>query len=589
MSTFYCDSVLGTGGGDGSEGDPVDTLALLEGLMGDDDSAFIAGTYRREQLDLGTSYTGIVAQWDGRAKALLRGDAVITGTWTNTTGAEWSITYTDTLHLGVSENWDTNINSDGYHFGHLTSGTAGALNAGEFDRVGTLTTVRLSDDSDPNSAVMLRHKTGNAIDVKGTGWTIRGINFSGWVDSASANGYSIRAFSTSFGLIENCHSEDGGFHTFGFVSTPNNNNTILNCSGTGCNNGGSVFVMAVTNGTAEEMLNNKVIGCHCELYGTIDALGVERDESLAGFFCHTAGTDTIGVAGCIFKQCTVGNAATPHSSTSGSLRKPFGTGVIHTAPTDINDYTTYSVQFIDCSAPDCQIIATIFGNNVTSVAFVRCNFVCLNFEPGWSIAGIDIAGAGHVLIESCAIIFSSQGTQDSVVTTQGTGVMTLTLRNCLLYNIDTDFIQAHSFVRNLNATVNHTYILEGCIFAYDDPGLADANSRSLLRTHQGTLTVNDCWYDNIAPSHYNMSGPVASDTESDWTGTVDVNGIYNVDPGLTASVFDVDGQQKKVLANGRRGLNGQRYAGNYGCYQKNSSGDLRNNLAYFDQGLVVEL
>lgn len=593
MSTYYIDASVVTGG-DGSEGDPFNLLADLS--LSANDTVNLAGTFRGE-LIVETLDGLTIQQWNGRTKAILRGDTLISGTWLSFVSNEWQINIGTGLDLeGMVEDWDTRINGQGFHYGHLILGTSASLVQGEYDYDSGSGVLHVFSTTNPtsNGVVYGWCVGGHCIEITGINTLVRGLDIYLYTETTSGQGYGVRLLTCTDGLVEDCEIIDCGFHGIGFTSTPNTNNVISRCTVSGGSAAGTQFVSAITSGSIGQNLTGGImIDCHANVYTNLDFAGVPMVlTSVAGYITHGS-TDQF-VQDLKFIRCT----ATP---LTGSLWNYSGFSINSgtTVPSNLDDWTTYPVQLIDCSVPDGFIgVTSAESGTAVWVAYVRCYIETIAYNATISAGNNKLPYLGGCLLDSCVFIGNSDVGQDPILRTISGNNTELRIFNTILHNVVTATGVAHALMQ-WSGTDDTTALLRcrGSIFscAVD----IDSNSMGLLRDFHGTIDMNDCWYYRIAAGHFNFQGDTGQILKTDWSGTHDVNGVYDIDPGYTSrTTGNMQGTlnsamkvTKKALALAtERGINGRRYSGHYGPYQYGNTGHgLRKALDFFQDNLVTEL
>jgi hypothetical protein len=185
---------------------PFLTLAKLATVMAPGDRAYLAGTFRENVTFSGGLVDCYIGQWPGQTKYVVRGDTVITGFSASGAG------YTKNIGLGISVrsvvvNWDTRVNQNGLHYGHLTlrADAATALataNSWYYER----TTGLLSINTGANpSTQTVAYCNGGSLTV--TGWTNISGNIyeatvgTGWTFVSATSNRSVNLAAGTFGSL----------------------------------------------------------------------------------------------------------------------------------------------------------------------------------------------------------------------------------------------------------------------------------------------------------------------------------------------------------------------------------------------------
>lgn len=611
MATYYVDASGGSDSNDGlTTGAPFLTLAKCVTVAAAGDTFNLKGTFRESAdfRDKGNNIT--IQQWAGQTAAWIRGDTVVSS-FTSDGGCYKKTIATGLTVVTVTVNWDTQVNSQGQHYGHLTKvaskGTCQATaDSWYYDSVSGELDIRIGAGLDPAGYTVTyvgAATSKNGLDVGSTtstaasGQTVRGLTISLWSYPAAGYGYGLRMFSCQNSLADGNTYHDCGYHSQG----------IVNYNGTVTRNvwekNSSAFGL-VAGGDSHYVLYSDTGGCDVEsgfenCYGLLRPyLGRDgnpihngSNATMQGITTHTSdGTNYRNIKKFVAKDCTI-VMGTTHASTTNRMNAFRTSGVADAG--DPNNWRTYAAKFIRCHVKNgvCSLTKS-------NVAFVYCNWdfslagstgACKDSLGGafGDNATIDSANT-NILWYGCDIKADlNAGASDHGCMFQCRGntgtspVRPVTLRfiGCSIVNTSTNITDAKVrtfFNHSTNLATSSGIYARQSIFSHYSPPGTNLNSftwNNSVFDPTAMFDIKDCWYVNVTAGRYSSWSTV--DSQAEWTSGVDANGIFGtVQPFLNPSGYDtlaLNGYGKSltkyVLPNIKDGINRRLFSKNYGAYQ----------------------
>ena len=556
---FYVDGNSAVNG-TGTELSPFNTLTAVPAI--EDSEVYVAGTLREAVQWSGVRRGTVVQQWAGKPQAELRGDVIAPpDEWTRQDNGVFS-TAIPSPPSSVVWNWDTNVDSQGRHFGHLrgVASLAECRSAAAtwfFDQ--GMATLYLHPPAGAQSPdigdVYAWVRTGCGFTLSQCeDLTIDGLQFRLWTDPSSGNGYGIKFTSATNCTISNCLFEDCGYHSIGFIGSICERNQIISCVARGLH-GRSIHFVFYSGGT--DIVGCRATDCEAHLYNILDWQGdrLETQDTAGGYFTHTGSPAMI--ADVEFRRCVA-------IGYEGATGNSFGVGMTTTLAAEGRKAIEYPVRYVECDAVNCD-----YANVSGHVAFIRCRFdlrkAAISGGNSSSCFVFNRSGT-QVAIESSEFITRLDGTNVSRAIWPKNPGDVLYLLGVTFYD---EFPQAasRSFVRMGETGL---VVAEQCVFA----SAAEMYLTNGASTNTpANFDFTNCWYFGIGPTWYSASPEL--NERSEWKALVDTSGWYNIDPNLIAPPEDLAPApggalwRVRVPLEGvtRLGISGKAYDGRLGAHQ----------------------
>lgn len=293
----------------------------------------------------------------------------------------WSVVsgnvYATTITLGGGESvvsvvvdWDTSLNANGLHFGHLSPGTYASLGTNEWAVSGSTLRVNLGG-TNPGSVVTEYCVGGiNGLTISNaTNCTIKQFVGNLYPDGSAGKGYAFFGYGVGNTLLID-EINDTGYHAAGWVGGYCSYNVIApdpggrgRIAGMVDGNIPLVFYTAQNSQVGNTARDLEIVASPL-LLRTGPGNRISTSYSIGGCYSHTDGART-------FDGVEWRNIRVWYPYTVGVNSTPFQAGNT-TVPSDGNeaDYTLYGARFIDCRVYG----AGAPGINLNdSVAFRHCS------------------------------------------------------------------------------------------------------------------------------------------------------------------------------------------------------------------------
>lgn len=614
-TVYYVDASGGNDSNNGTTtGTPFLTLAKCVTVAAAGDTFNLKGTFRESAdfRDKGNNIT--IQQWAGQTAAWIRGDTVLSSFTIDGTSNNYNATVASGLTIAtVTVNWDSQVNSQGQHYGHLTKASSKANCQATNDSwyySGTELNVRIGANLNPSgyTVTYVGAASGkNGLDVgsngvtPGVGYLVKNITFALWSYSAAGTGYGLRLFSTQNSLADGNTYYDCGYHSQGIVNyngIPVRNVWEKNSSAYGIVAGGDshYVVYADTGGCDSDSGFENCFALTRPFLGR-DGNPIHNGASatMIGFACHTGnGAVSYNIKNFIVKDCLV-VMGTTHASTTNRMIAFRTAGVAD--PGNPLDWRTYGAKFIRADVQSGVSCLT-----KSHAAFVYCNW---DFSLAGSTGAASDSNGGaigdnasadraqSILFYGCDIradLNTGSGSHGCMFYVRGntalgaSGRCTIRFIGCSVLNTSTNSTDAKVraiFDHSTDNTCASGIYARQSIFGHAIPTGTNLNN---FTWNNGGITlpdkfnIKDCWIINVASTRY--SSHTSYDQDTEWfnasTG-IDPTGLYGtVSP--FRSQFGVGGLQlngygrstKKFLSpNIIEGINRRQYGGshNYGAYQ----------------------
>lgn len=401
-ATWYVHAQNGSDSNAGTMAAPFATLDKLQDVMVSGDEALLAGTFRES-----ITFTGLTGcswrQWQGQAKYVVRGDTVVTG-WTSLGGGVYQKDIGAVNVKSVVVNWDTSVNANGLHYGHLSAGTFGSLSAGQWGYSSPNLQVRLTGDVNPAT--------------KTVAWCVGGVNgfhlatvtncvvddfrAALWVDSNPGLGYGFLC-SGNGNTLRIDRIDDCGYHHAGFVGGSCSYNTFEPsrmgegvCAGT---NTGGIHLVFYTNQNSQTGCVGRDLTLVCSPFLKEDGATGTHSGTIGGVYSHTDGAR-------VFDGVTWERIRVTYPYTVGIYSQ--GIDAAHTtrpAAADEEDWNNYGVKAIECRIDG----AGAPGLNLNgSMADVRCSYRFSGSATKSQTTGVFYSSASGVaktrLLDACEVV-----------------------------------------------------------------------------------------------------------------------------------------------------------------------------------------
>lgn len=474
MATYYVNAATGTGGGDGSAGDPWDSLttALDIGSFSTGDIINCTGNATgpsRGSAIASADYTGLtIQQVPGATTYEQQGTTLLAAIgWTNVAGNRYKRTLASGLLIrGVMWDYGHNVTANGSRYGFLTlvANAAACTTTGTYyydssgadasDGAAVAGKLTINGGADPlTHDVEYGVRSADNVGVLSfgnmTSCTVTGITIScGLMNSGEGQyGNLIKANTCTDTTWSNLKLYDGGNHMTLMSGGNLSGNLVTGCSYYGCADNGipHVFYSAAGSSGANEMTD-----CTMVLHGYLNIDGTAHAVALSGtigtIYSHTGGGGA-KIENLTYRRITM----TFILGTFGAIPAADN----NTDPTTPENWTTWSCKAIDC---------VVRGNDHSQqgdsgMAHVNCDY-------DWSVL---YGGASMLLTNGyhgffgCLLTMNNSGT--------GIGVGFNAVANMSYFigctvinrtsNTGAEYLFNHTF-----SNVNNTLVIKGCLLAY---------------------------------------------------------------------------------------------------------------------------
>jgi len=413
-ATWYVHAQNGSDSNAGTISAPFATLGKLETVMVSGDDAMLAGTFREsvtfEALD-GCTWR----QWHGQSEWCIRGDTVVSS-WTSVGGGVYSTTVTlsgtDTVE-SVVVNWDTSINANGLHYGHLTAGTYASLSADQWGVSGSTLRVRLAGDANPAGFTIAWCRggtdSGNGFNLNGcSNCVVDDFCAQLWVDSDPNTGYGLRAYGNTDGNVYRINrTDDTGYHAVcvnAYLGTCSNNIIEPSRAGLGrCAGNASGGIPLTFYTTQANQYGNIGRDLHIVASPFLKRDGTTGTHTgtIGGVYSHTNGV--VALDGVTWERIRI---TYPYAVGVNSSGVDAG-NTTRVAAASEEDWTAYGVKAIECRIDG----AFAPGLNLNAgMADVRCSYLFAGAATKSQSTGVLYSTASGVartrLLDACEVMFN---------------------------------------------------------------------------------------------------------------------------------------------------------------------------------------
>lgn len=598
-ATWYVHAQSGSDSNAGTLAAPFGTLTKLATVMVSGDDAVLAGTFRES-----VTFTGLEGcawrQWGGQSEWCIRGDTVIaSNAWTSVGGGVYSTTVslagTDTVEA-VVVNWDTSINANGLHYGHLTAGTYASLSEDQWGVSGSTLRVRLAGDANPSGFTIAWCRGGTD---RGNGFNLNGCSncvvddFCAqlWVDSDANTGYGLRAYGNTDGNVYRINrTDDTGYHAVcvnAYLGTCSNN--IIEPSRTGlgrCAGNASGGIPLTFYTTQANQYGNIGRDLHIVASPFLkrDGLTGTHTGTIGGVYSHTDGV--VALNGVTWERIRI---TYPYAVGVNSSGVDAG-NTTRVAAASEEDWTAYGVKAIECRIDG----AFAPGLNLNAgMADVRCSYLFAGSATKSQSTGVLYSTASGVartrLLDACEVMFNlgDSGSTAAVFVRGWTNDRWVFL-NCSFAEYGTG-TNERRFFAPVGSTASVT--AKQCIFAYT------ASTATFRRFYNGdsgydNSTVSngvesfaprvfeDCSYVRIVDTVW--SSRADFNTQAEWINAsgIDAGGQASTSTPFEEPAFSARLKRSHALWTYRDtgtsghtlvGINRKPWTGTLGAYQYNSS------------------
>lgn len=554
---------------------PFLTLTHLQSVIQTGDTAYLAGRFYTPDGTLTafsvTNKNNItIAQWEGQAQAMIRGDNKISGDWTDNGDGTFSKTISTGLSLvAVTAFWDDFSQlQDNRRWGHLRLVANNAATAGETSTyyytsgTGELR-VHLIFGAEPNSSTSaISYSVANrrgltflisAVDGSNTpNIHISGLHFALFCHGSGAatpQGCGIYIRSGNGCIIEDCTFWDGGLHNISFGDNVRNN-TCRNNIHSGMASGAVSIVFNAT-GSTTGYGAHYAFGCVAEnetfyAHSLLDNEGariVTGSTSIQCIYVHGTHTD-VEVLNCQ----TIGY--TPLSGTPDGV-VPYSDADA-TSVSDANDPETYPFR-VRQTDPDIVAIDNVAFHTNLGVAsgmayinavmrfpyfYLNSNGYCFDFGTC----------TGHAGFFGCDLITDMSSTSRPLaVFGVGTSIL-LTLFNTSVLDksstVSSGSAASHAmFGFPADSASQGSIYARKCIFSFRATAAAGNAERRFISgdgdddaggadvvVPDANLDIKDCLVYNVTATKYSAvstssTGYNARNTSALWFSVIDLNGF----------------------------------------------------------------
>lgn len=516
---------------------------------------FLAGTFRPSYPDLNTytmpyltGRTDVqMRQWEGKAAAIIRADAALTGAvWTNVSGDVWQTTLVPGLGSpsGMTVAYDASTwtsNGAVHRFGVCkTVASTGLVTSTQwsFNYNNSTGETRLHcPGHNPNVSAVTMVREGASYNlctltdcigcvVSGLEGRVSGINLTGGAFGFALNGCSDCK-------IEGCLTADTADHGFASLGTTNTNNTFQGCIALGGGWTATNFVMYAA-GTAY-VVNAQAIDCVAHVLNYLNgsntelyAVGEISVPTMQGFFGHTNTANHMQSV--LFDGCSAYvYMPSAGAAAGGSYRNGFGiadTAVF--AGVSALDKTGRAARYRRCRSRGDTYLS--IGNQL----FEGCSFYFDNAGPAMSTPSGFIyctGGGGSVLscvayFEGCEIIANmdrTSGSESGVIGLAGTYAVGEgpSFINCTILNTGTNGTTSYLF--DYNSKANLVMRAHQCVLGHTGKtGGLCAGDTSLPA---GVHAFRSNSYTQILDATFGFSLNASFYTFANWKSTVDTSAV----------------------------------------------------------------
>lgn len=649
---FHIDQTYGSDANSGLGSEvPKQTCAAVVALMDTStaETIYQNGTIRNDVYALGARYNKTIAtlpatnNGEGWAlpvgstvrPAVMRGDRLVTGTWTNIgnnvytndTAIPTGLTIT-----ALQSGWDTRaLTSTGQHSWGMVlvataaavttyaTGTGGAKGVYHYASGTGLITAYFGGENPNTSGHATGYITAGAITgfvtyTSGGNITVSDIDMCLLPVYAGQFGWGVRSEGAMNCSVTGCVMDDMGAHSVGTLggTADGSNFAVSNCIFRGMGSNASPIIFN------QNLADGQLSGCTvsgCTVYGDrwlgIDGLVMHgRSDSVAalganaviGCYAHSNAGDSIAAGG-------IRISSTTFSATEATFT-PF-------AADDAVAVTPGSGEFVPGNFPIlvdyCIITGTFLSWNVANhdgSAYVRRTFIS---STGTAAAGFGAGGFLNVAagdsadylwtFDSCVIRFSLDDTNSGADQTrmisgqQSTGgTKHLNFVNSTIINSGTDASLAniHSFVDFAAEAVNYAQFY-GCIFAHVTAATNQSHYWGDQNINAATHVCLDNLYVNIDNANERYSLLSTINTAAEWVAGVDTAAtvaanVTSTSPftsSVTGTLNAAAQLLRRTTSTVRRsstGINGVSGSTNFGAYEYIASSNVTGRNAGREAG-----
>lgn len=621
MATYYVDASGGNDSNNGTTtGTPFLTLAKCVAVAAAGDTFNLKGTFREtaDFSDKGNNIT--LQQWEGQTQAWIRGDTVVDTFTVDGSGQCYNKTVTASLNVAtVTANWDSQINSRGRHYGHLTRATSLANckttdNSWYYDSGTGVLSVRIGANADPAGYTVTYVKCANTVNgvngvtIGSSGATachgIRVLNlcFALWCWPAAGFGYPLRLISCQNSFAKGNTYHDSGYHSIGLVNyngvAMRNVKAIDEAAYGIVASGDSLYVAyADTGGIDVESgfencygLLEPLLGMDgnpIAYYSPVSPFTQVTSATAMGMACHTSAT--VNISKFRAKDCLIVTGSV-HSSMTNRMA---AYRVSHaTAPSDKTNPKTYGA-WLD----RCDVLSGVSSAFKDSAAWTNS---VIQLSQAGSSGAANISNGG-VLGDnsSCTAEAWMLYKANAISVDLNVGAAGASMFNCRgnttnhyrnnLVLINNSIVNTSLYTSaQIRAFINHiitetpTIYARGNIFMHLAPGTGSNHNNltynnSTITTQEqvdSMLQFKDNWYINMDTNRYSSATFV--DTDAEWLAKCDTTGVfeYGTNPFLDPSGYSTLGlnnygklKQRYTIPNCGEGINRRAYSKQYGAYQ----------------------
>lgn len=619
MATRYFDSATGNDANDG-----LTAATAWRTVYGATQAAWLAAITAGDVIYLGTMYpdptssatfnvaaflpvlsskTGVTVS-PTNGSAVIRGDAPVSVTWTNTTGNTWTATlptglYIDAITFDYDNKFYTGKGGRRLHNGNLRYNAAPSAAWSWSYNSGTGLATIVTDGTNPNTVRIGITRGRNAASpyaaTPGSN-AYNGIVFSSCTNcyvTAGFQAYNINPYSTADGyavLMNGCTgceawgvtTDDTGYHAGGGAGAGAQANLTFYGWDMGACYKSSTHLVVYASGANNTVSGIRYLSCvaHVVTHKAPDSTPIESPVNLCGYYAHTGAASGNVVTGLLMEGCKA------YIYDDFNAAVPFGI-------TDVQNYTgtwdsttgrqviVRNCQFVDCNQ------WTIYH----SVWFDRCKLdFRRNSAAGTAAQGAflfaKISGINHLpLFTSCEIMLNADRNPNGLNFSFFTGTFASGdgpgFIGCSMIDVGTTANDTRMFA----VTANFTIRCYGCIVGWTSKPVS--NCYLMINDTgrgAGISEFRTCAYLGMSPTLNRWRDDTTYNTQTKWLSLIDsgtgaqaaaIVSTANAPANFyrIADSLELAGNStlRRTLRNPSykptRGVNEAYYAGDYGAYQ----------------------
>lgn len=549
--------------------------------------------------------------------AVIRGDRLVTGTWThigdnvytNDTAIPTGLTIS-----AITYGWDTHaVSAIGQHAWAMVlvasaaavttyaTGTGGAKGVCHYATGTGIITAYFGGDNPNTSGHAVGYCTSEATlaairMVTCTDCTVSNIAFALFPVYSTQFGWGVRMEGSTGCAVMGCTFDDMGLHAIGTIGGSGNssNNTFSGCVIRGLPPTGTPVVFNGLN--AEGAITNAVVGGTIHLtrwlgidgayaHGQLGAVAALAANTQTGVYAH-ADSGNVVVSLIRVSGTTISN-----TEGVGNTKAVEGDNAVAVAVGSRKTFSAYPMQVTGCTITGFKEQSICV--NTAHVAYRQTVFsTTAAAATGFGAAGVlfrcDTSDSNNYLrlYENCTFVADLSGSSTRMFSGQasGGGTKRFSFINCSFYNTTATKDYQAWFDPATEAVVYFECV--GCSFAH--PNVAGSNAFLFIHFDSVASVAAGTFLDNIYYNH-GQYGFVNNPTAANWVAGTDTSATVAANVLAAIQYASVSSLSLTTTAQLLRratsttipssaGINGVRYSGNFGAWQYIPPGDSNGSV-----------